>query len=278
MRKAGYEVPKIPCAFISAKTFSEAKKLVLMAVSQYGKLDKTGFHEFMEGESFDLEPFDFPDIDDDFLKQDLEESEQTENDDQVPDVIDNPYGVKHGDIWALGKHMLMCGDATSQDDVSKLMNGDKADLGFCDPPYNMGYSYNSYDDNKSHSEYIDFSEKWFRNLQENSIRQAITLGTKNIPIMSNLGDVAGVACWVKKNWITSCHISKLQQWEPIFFYGDFTKHKRTSDLFEVNRVVQQDVGDDHTCPKQIKLILDIFDHYGGETIVDLFQGSGTSGH
>lgn len=44
-----------------------------------------------------------------------------------------------GDIWELGSHRVMCGDATSSTDLTQLMNGDKADLIFTDPPYNVDY-------------------------------------------------------------------------------------------------------------------------------------------
>jgi DNA modification methylase len=44
-----------------------------------------------------------------------------------------------GDIWELGHHRLMCGDATSPADIARLMNGEKADLVFTDPPYNVDY-------------------------------------------------------------------------------------------------------------------------------------------
>jgi len=47
--------------------------------------------------------------------------------------------VKKGDIWILGNHRLMCGDAKSIDDVKKLMNDNKADLIFTDPPYGVSY-------------------------------------------------------------------------------------------------------------------------------------------
>ena len=186
--------------------------------------------------------------------------------------------TKDGDVWILGKHRLMCGDSTSIDAVDKLMNKHTVPFGFCDPPYNLGFRYNSYDDNKPDSEYIEFSREWFANLKAFTQRQAVTLGTKNIPIMANLSDVAGVGCWVKKNWITGCHIAKLQQWEPIFFYGDYTKHKRTSDLYEINRKVQIDVGDQHSCPKQIELIVDIIENYTEkhDGVLDLFGGSGTT--
>ena len=197
------------------------------------------------------------------------------DEDAVPEVPDQPV-TKLGDVWLLGKHRVMCGDSTSIDAVEKLMDGKRADTGFCDPPYNLGFRYNSYDDNKTQKEYLDFTRAWFNNLLVITDRQIITLGTSNIDIMAGLHNVAGVACWVKKNWVTGCHIANLQQWEPIFFYGDYTKFKRNSDLFEVNRVVQKDVGDNHTCPKQIILIEDILINYSENICVDLFGGSGTT--
>ena len=51
--------------------------------------------------------------------------------------LDPPKRAKIGDIWQLGNHRLMCGDSTNKDDVSKLMNGKKADMVFTDPPYGM---------------------------------------------------------------------------------------------------------------------------------------------
>ena len=56
------------------------------------------------------------------------------DEDAVPDVPDEPT-TKLGDIYQLGNHRLMCGDSTSIDAVDKLMDGQKADLVFTDPPY-----------------------------------------------------------------------------------------------------------------------------------------------
>tara|TARA_R100000808_G_C2116695_1_gene129094 strand:+ start:13 stop:1092 length:1080 start_codon:yes stop_codon:yes gene_type:complete len=56
-------------------------------------------------------------------------------DDEIPEVKESK--VKRGDIWQLGEHKIMCGDSTSADDVAKLMNGQKADMVFTDPPYGM---------------------------------------------------------------------------------------------------------------------------------------------
>ena len=56
--------------------------------------------------------------------------------DEAPEPPEEPI-TKPGDIWQLGRHRLMCGDATKKEDVEKLMNGVKADMVLTDPPYGM---------------------------------------------------------------------------------------------------------------------------------------------
>lgn len=278
-RKVG--ISKVPTIELSHLTETQKKayviadnKIALNAGWDDGML-KLELEELKLAD-FDIDLTGFNDEEFNLLMGETEtQKEGLTDDDAIPELTEDPV-TKQGDIWILGNHRVMCGDSTSIDSVETLMDGKRCDLGFCDPPYNLGFEYNSYDDNKSDGEYQEFSELWFSNLSLNTDRQIVTLGTKNIQVMSSLGKVAGVACWVKKNWITSCHIAKLQQWEPIFFFGDFTKYKRVSDLFEINRVVQKDVGDSHTCPKQIALIEDIFFHYSKDSVLDLFGGSGTS--
>lgn len=53
----------------------------------------------------------------------------------VPD--DAPQRAKRGEIWVLGEHRLMCGDATKPEDMRKLLGGGEADLWLTDPPYNV---------------------------------------------------------------------------------------------------------------------------------------------
>ena len=61
--------------------------------------------------------------------------EPDEKDDIVP--TDAPTRAKLGQIWALGRHRVMCGDAIKKEDVERLMDGKKADMVFTDPPYGM---------------------------------------------------------------------------------------------------------------------------------------------
>ena len=78
-------------------------------------------------------------FDDDFLSSLLDEpTEGLTDEDAVPDAPENPVTVE-GDVWILGNHRLMCGDSTSIDAVDKLMDGNKADMVFTDPPYGMSY-------------------------------------------------------------------------------------------------------------------------------------------
>ena len=57
------------------------------------------------------------------------------DDDDVPEVEESI--CKAGDLWILGEHRLLCGDATKKEDVEVLMDGNKADMVFTDPPYGL---------------------------------------------------------------------------------------------------------------------------------------------
>jgi hypothetical protein len=58
--------------------------------------------------------------------------------DDVPDPPAEPV-TKSGDLWALGRHRLLCGDATKPEDLARLLPDGPADLLLTDPPYNVGY-------------------------------------------------------------------------------------------------------------------------------------------
>jgi DNA modification methylase len=93
----------------------------------------------LEYKDFDLKMTGF----DDKQINDLlfEEKQGLTDDDAVPDTPEEPI-TKLGDIWQLGKHRLLCGDATKEEDVNKLMDGAKADMVFTDPPYGVNYQSN----------------------------------------------------------------------------------------------------------------------------------------
>jgi DNA modification methylase len=61
-----------------------------------------------------------------------------EKEDEAPAVSEEPR-VQPGDIFQLGAHRLVCGDARNLETVELLMDGEKADLVITDPPYNVNY-------------------------------------------------------------------------------------------------------------------------------------------
>src|SRR3990167_1212276 len=64
--------------------------------------------------------------------------EPDEKDDVIPENV--PARSKLGDLYELGSHRVLCGDSTSQEAVSRLMDGKKADMSFTSPPYNVGHN------------------------------------------------------------------------------------------------------------------------------------------
>jgi DNA modification methylase len=104
------------------------------------------------------------------------------DDDEVPDKA--PARTKLGQIWQLGSHRLMCGDSTNEITVAKLMNGEKADMVFTDPPYGIsndtakGATYNNnnkaYDDSttfdlsklKFESDFVIWGGQYYQDLPQ----------------------------------------------------------------------------------------------------------------
>lgn len=94
--------------------------------------------------------------------RDMTPAEEKEEDFDVPEAKGSgaKYKVERGDVWQLGDHRLMCGDSTNKEDVSKLMNGEQADMVFTDPPYaiygsSTGISSNVADDKMVRSFFRD---------------------------------------------------------------------------------------------------------------------------
>jgi ParB-like nuclease domain len=67
------------------------------------------------------------------------EAARNEAEDEVPEPPEDPVS-KPGDLWVLGKHRLLCGDATVLADVDRVLGGQLADMTFCGSPYNVEYA------------------------------------------------------------------------------------------------------------------------------------------
>lgn len=132
-------VEEAPCIICPADLSTD--KLREIIIKDNGSFGQWDFDELAN--NFDIEDLtewgvNLPD----YSTEESEELPDKEAEDDAYDVeealekIEEPT-TKRGDIWQLGEHRLMCGDSTSAEEVSALMDGELADLSVTDPPYNV---------------------------------------------------------------------------------------------------------------------------------------------
>lgn len=209
--------------------------------------------------------------------------------DEIPEVVEPK--AKLGEIYKLGNHRLMCGDSTSESDVVNLMNGEKADMVYTDPPYGIEYSGNHYQ--------TDGGNKVERkNLKVN--RFEVLKGDKTIFNMSEVlkpfGYVKEVFVWGAQNFASVLPIStwicwdrKLTESADKSLAGDFdlcwSKNKHKMKMYRVtwHGIFGHSSIDDgakkvHPTMKPVKLIEAMIEDYGKDCmkVVDLFGGSGST--
>lgn len=252
----------------------------------------------------ELEGLDFDGFDFGFDLPGEDEAEIVE--DKAPEVDEaKEPKAKLGDIYQLGRHRLMCGDSTSADDVAKLMDGQKADMVFTDPPYNVDYSgknefLNNADkgnciqkpiENDSFQTDEEVSEKlWkpaFKNMRENaeshcSIYVTMPQGGAHMMMMMMCAaswQVKHELIWVKNNHVLG-RTDYFYKHEPILFgWADthkfYGKGKYNKSVWEIDKPLKSDL---HPTMKPIELIANALQNSSKENdnILDLFGGSGST--
>ena len=116
-------------------TLEEEVRLNLRLNKSGGEWDRDKLKEF-DTELLKVVGFSGKELD--WIFKDKKSSDDEFDPDASVALIDTPKS-KNGDIYKLGGHRLMCGDATIEADVEKLMNGESAQMVFMDPPYNVNY-------------------------------------------------------------------------------------------------------------------------------------------
>lgn len=136
LEKDGYFIPPIPAIEVFCKDRKEAKEKLLRLNSTFGKLTKESVLEFAEDIDLNFDEIALPDSVIDFT--DAEEPQETEGDDEAPEVDEKSEPVsKRGEMYELGNSILMCGDSTSAEDVARLTQNKKVKLVLTDPPYGI---------------------------------------------------------------------------------------------------------------------------------------------
>jgi DNA modification methylase len=215
------------------------------------------------------------------------------DEDAVPDVPESPISVA-GDLWKLGPHALLVGDATNEADVARLMNGHGADLVFTDPPYNVDYEgYTEYrltiqGDKMTNEQFCKFLATTFGNYRR-IVKPGASLYVchpsswqrefQNALEASGF-DVRCQTIWAKNTFAWGFGRYKFRH-EPIFYahvagqsdawYGD----KSQSTLWEENKPAANRL---HPTMKPVELIERalVNSSKAGDIVTDLFGGSGST--
>ena len=278
MQEEGYIIPDLPVVYISCKDKKDAKQKLLRLNSQYGKMTKESVLEFAEDIDLNFDEIALPDSVIDFSESG--EVAETQGDDEAPEVDEKSEPVsKRGEMYELGNSILMCGDSTSAEDVARLMGGEKADMVFTDPPYNIDYQGVN---DKRKVKNDKMPDEDFVKFLESSIMKC---GTVYVccswqychlfkDAMTNLGmPPKAMIIWNKVN--PAQHLDKyFKQHEIIFYYGKFGGEKTVrGDIWECKR--QQNTI--HPTMKPVELIeMALIDNPDKKIIYDGFGGSGST--
>jgi DNA modification methylase len=226
--------------------------------------DNVGFGEWdwellsKEWEADDLESWGL-----DVPEYEVTQLEAVEDDYEMPDEIKTDIVL--GDLFEIGEHRLLCGDSTDSDAVAKLMNGEKADMVFTDPPFPnnseiMHDMIKNIDGAFNNSRlFCDKLMIWFwDNLQFPPFSEQVT--SKHI--------------WHKTNGWQAGHFESMY-----CYHNDEKRHEQK--VYSVNNVGgennRKEQGN-HPTPKPISLIFEIINDLSkhSKSILDLFLGSGTT--
>lgn len=200
------------------------------------------------------------------------------DEDEVPEAPEEPI-TKRGDVWILGNHRLMCGDSTSIDDVDKLMAGQKADMVFTDPPYNVAFNGRSgkheviKNDNLTEGEFRDFIQQVCSTITYVDPKAYYVWCNWNFyGLLQEMLPFKTCIVWAKN--VFGMGAGYRHQHEFCLFNGKIDEViKNESDLWSVKK----DHGYVHPTQKPVELAVRAFgNHIRLLNVLDLFGGSGST--
>ena len=148
------------------------------------------------------------------------------------------------------------------------------DVCITDPPYNVKFQYNSYNDNLEYIEYKNWCLSWLVELQRiTSGLISISCGTKNIGMWYEIQKPIWMSAWHKPAAMGGSPLG-ICNWEPLLIYGK--PQKKSTDVITAP-IISSNEMDFHPCPKPIKWAEAQLSYYGiGGKLIDPFMGSGTT--
>lgn len=210
------------------------------------------------------------------------------------DVIEpkGPAITQPGDLWLLGSHRVLCGDATLADDFSYLMQGHKADMVFTDPPYNVDYETKGKKKHKSIANdalgdaFGGFLESVCRNiLSVTDGAVYICMSSSELHVLQSAFIKAGghwstFLIWAKNNF-TIGRSDYQRQYEPILYgWKEGASHhwcgdRKQGDIWHFDKPSKNGI---HPTMKPVGLVMRAIRNSSNEDgiVLDAFLGSGTT--
>ena len=238
-------IEEVPCVFADHLNAAQKKAYILAdnRMAQDAGWDEELLRieiEALQAEAFDvgLTGFEEQEIADLFAS---EEDDVEDDDFDLSSALEKAAFVEKGDIWQVGRHRLMCGDATNVEDVEKLMDGKKANLVLTDPPY--GVSFKSSDglsiqnDSIKGEEFYNFLLKAFQNMAAHLVKggaayifHADTEGLNFRRAFVDAGfHLAGCCIWVKNSLVLGRSDYQWQHEPVLYGFMKNGKHSWYSD-------------------------------------------------
>lgn len=251
--------------------------------------------EALQAAGFDLSLTGFADDELAALMAELAGNEGLTDDDAVPEVTDDPVS-QPGDVWLLGEHRLLCGDATDPVALETLMGSDLADMAFTDPPYNVNYANTAKDKQRgTHRPILNdnlgegfagFLSAACANLlaySKGAVYIAMSsseLDTLQLAFRGAGGKWSTFIIWAK-NTFTLGRADYQRQYEPILYgWRDGVDHfwcgdRDQGDVWFINKPVKNDL---HPTMKPVELVERAIRNSSKtrDIVLDLFGGSGTT--
>ena len=239
-------IAEVPCVF--ADHLTEAQKKAYIIADNRMAMDAGWDEELLrveiealQAESFDtlLTGFDEKELAD--LFKDDTDSETKDDDFDLTAALEKASFVEKGDVWTVGKHRLMCGDATSAEDVSQLMGSTKANLILTDPPYGVSFKSSNgltiQNDSMKDEEFYNFLLASFKNmvshLEQGGAAYVFHADTEGLNFRRAFIDaglhLAGCCIWVKDSLVLGRSDYQWQHEPVLYGFLQNGKHKWFSD-------------------------------------------------
>ena len=204
------------CVIVDLEDDNREKALNVALNKISGEFDITLLTDLLKDLSlndFDvsLTGFDEDEISDLFSGVDAKEGKDDEYD--VNKALEEATFVNQGDLWQIGKHRMLCGDATNSEDLNRLMGGEKANLIVTDPPYNVNFESASglkiKNDKQDNEKFYEFLLSAFKNMASHLadggsayIFHADTEGLNFRKAFTHSGfHLSGVCIWAKNSFV-----------------------------------------------------------------------------